>query len=72
MGALLHPPPPRGDARGNRYSVPPQLHVVYPGSSTGAVSLLDRLLHHATTVVTTGQSYRMRDAKTRAGGRPST
>lgn len=39
---------------------------------TTAVSLLDRLLHHATTVVTTGQSYRMRDAKTRTGGRPST
>ena len=39
---------------------------------TTAVSLLDRLLHHATTVVTTGQSYRMRDAKTRTGGRPTT
>ncbi len=38
---------------------------------TTAVSLLDRLLHHATTVVTTGQSYRMRDAKTRTGGRPT-
>jgi len=35
---------------------------------TTAVSLLDRLLHHATTVVTSGQSYRMRDAKTRTGG----
>ncbi len=39
---------------------------------TTAVSLLDRLLHDATTVVTTGQSYRMRDAKTRTGSRPST
>jgi DNA replication protein DnaC len=38
---------------------------------TTAVSLLDRLLHHATTVVTNGQSYRMREAKTRTGGRPS-
>ncbi len=37
---------------------------------TTAVSLLDRLLHHATTVVTTGQSYRMRDAKTRARTQP--
>lgn len=39
---------------------------------TTAVSLLDRLLHHATTVVTSGQSYRMREAKTRSGGRPTT
>ena len=39
---------------------------------TTAVSLLDRLLHHATTVVTSGQSYRMRDARTRTGGRPTT
>jgi DNA replication protein DnaC len=39
---------------------------------TTAVSLLDRLLHHATTVVTSGQSYRMREAKTRIGGNPRT
>jgi len=39
---------------------------------TTAVSLLDRLLHHATTVVTSGQSYRMRDAKTRTGGTQKT
>ena len=39
---------------------------------TTAVSLLDRLLHHATTVVTSGQSYRMREAKTRTGGTPKT
>lgn len=39
---------------------------------TTAVSLLDRLLHHATTVVTSGQSYRMREAKTRTGGSPTT
>lgn len=39
---------------------------------TTAVSLLDRLLHHATTVVTSGDSYRMREAKTRTGGRPTT
>jgi DNA replication protein DnaC len=37
---------------------------------TTAVSLLDRLLHHATTVVTSGQSYRMREAETRTGGTP--
>lgn len=39
---------------------------------TTAVSLLDRLLHHATTVVTSGQSYRMREARTRTGGSPTT
>jgi DNA replication protein DnaC len=39
---------------------------------TTAVSLLDRLLHHATTVVTSGQSYRMREAKARTGGNPRT
>ena len=38
---------------------------------TTAVSMLDRLLHHATTVVTSGQSYRMREARTRTGGRPT-
>ena len=35
---------------------------------TTAVSLLDRLLHHATTVVTSGESYRMRDARNNRGG----
>ena len=35
---------------------------------TTAVSLLDRFLHHATTVVTSGQSYRMHEAKTKTGG----
>ena len=35
---------------------------------TTAVSMLDRLLHHATTVVTNGQSYRMRQARQRRGG----
>ena len=38
---------------------------------TTAVALLDRLLHHAVTVVTSGDSYRMKEARTRAGG-PST
>src|SRR5882757_7192666 len=32
---------------------------------TTAVSLLDRLLHHANVVVTDGDSYRMREARTR-------
>lgn len=39
---------------------------------TTAVSMLDRLLHHATTVITSGQSYRMRQARTRHGGEPLT
>jgi DNA replication protein DnaC len=30
---------------------------------TTAVSLLDRLLHHANVVVTNGESYRMREAR---------
>jgi DNA replication protein DnaC len=32
---------------------------------TTAVSLLDRLLHHASVVVTDGDSYRMRQARAR-------
>jgi DNA replication protein DnaC len=39
---------------------------------TTAVSILDRLLHHATVVVTTGQSYRMRDARHRRKETPLT
>ena len=42
-----------------------------PEHST-AVSLLDRLLHHNNVVATDGESYRMREARTRPGGRPST
>lgn len=37
---------------------------------TTAVSMLDRLLHHATVVVTDGESYRMRDARQRRGDQP--
>lgn len=36
---------------------------------TTAVSLLDRMLHHATVVTTEGESYRMREARQK-GGRP--
>ena len=32
---------------------------------TTAVSLLDRLLHHAVVVVTSGDSWRMKEARTR-------
>jgi DNA replication protein DnaC len=39
---------------------------------TTAVSILDRLLHHATVVITSGQSHRMRDAKQRRGETPKT
>jgi DNA replication protein DnaC len=38
---------------------------------TTAVSLLDRLLHHAVVVVTEGESHRMKQARTK-GGRPLT
>lgn len=34
--------------------------------------MLDRLLRHATTVATSGRSYRMLQARTRTGGRPTT
>ena len=37
---------------------------------TTAVSLLDRLLHHANVVVTDGDSYRMRQARARTGNPP--
>ena len=36
---------------------------------TTAVSLLDRLLHHASVVVTDGDSYRMREARAKGGTR---
>jgi DNA replication protein DnaC len=39
---------------------------------TTAVSLLDRLLHHCHTVITNGDSYRMRQARTRGGARTTT
>jgi len=34
---------------------------------TTAVSLLDRLLHHANLVITDGESYRMREARAKGG-----
>lgn len=37
-----------------------------------AVALLDRLLHHSITVVTSGDSFRMKEARTRGGGPPTT
>jgi DNA replication protein DnaC len=33
-----------------------------------AVALLDRLLHHSVTVVTSGDSYRIKEARARGGG----
>jgi DNA replication protein DnaC len=41
-----------------------------PEHST-AVSLLDRLLNYNNVVATDGESYRMREARNRQGGRPS-
>lgn len=38
---------------------------------SSAVSLLDRLLHHNNIVATNGESYRMREARTSPGGRPT-
>ena len=38
---------------------------------TTAVSMLDRLLHHCHTVITDGESYRMREARNRGGSRPN-
>lgn len=37
---------------------------------TTTVSMLDRLLHHAVIVVTEGESFRMREARSRGGGLP--
>jgi DNA replication protein DnaC len=39
-------------------------------NETTAVSLLDRLLHHAIVVVTEGESFRMREARSHPGRRP--
>ena len=39
---------------------------------TTAVSILDRLLHHATVVITDGQSHRMKDAQHRKENPPPT
>ena len=36
-----------------------------------AAELLDRLLYHNNIVATDGESYRMREARTRTGGRPT-
>jgi len=38
---------------------------------TTAVSMLDRLLHHAHVVITDGDSYRMRQARTKGGPPPT-
>jgi len=35
-----------------------------------ATSLLDRILHHATVVVTSGESFRMKEARSRSAPRP--
>ncbi len=37
---------------------------------TTAVSMIDRILHHAVVVVTDGESFRMKEARTRGGDLP--
>ncbi len=37
---------------------------------TTAVSMIDRILHHGVVVVTEGESFRMKEAKSRGGGLP--
>jgi DNA replication protein DnaC len=37
---------------------------------TTAVSMIDRILHHTIVVVTEGESFRMKEAKTRGGDPP--
>ena len=44
----------------------------FPSEHTKAVALLDRLLHHATTLATSGDSYRMKEARQRGGALPTT
>jgi hypothetical protein len=45
----------------------PAVPVRFLPEHTTAVSLLDRLLHHANVVVTSGDSYRMRQARAKGG-----
>jgi len=47
-------PPPRHATRGK-----------FLPEHTAAISLLDRLLHHCHTIVTNGDSYRVKQARTR-------
>ena len=37
-----------------------------------AAAMLDRLLHHSVVVVTSGESWRLKEARARASARPST
>jgi hypothetical protein len=39
---------------------------------TTSAALLDRLLHHAVVVVTSGESFRLRESRTRGGAHPPT
>lgn len=65
-----HVPTGRQTAPGDRHWAFEGWGRFLPDHST-AVSLLDRLLHHNHVVVTDGESYRMRQARGRSGGRPS-
>ena len=43
----------------------------FPPDHSTSDTLLNRLLHPNNVVATDGESYRMREARTRSGGRPS-
>jgi hypothetical protein len=57
---------------------PPRIALAAPGAGsipaeqTTAVSILDRLLHHATVVIADSESYRMEDAQHRKEAAPPT
>jgi DNA replication protein DnaC len=42
-----------------------------PARTRRPVSLLDRLVHHNNVIATEGESYRMREARAKTGGRPT-
>ncbi len=58
------------------YECPLGMHPRWPSESrvrflpehATAVSLLDRLLHHANVVITDGESHRVREARSRRTG----
>jgi DNA replication protein DnaC len=45
--------------------------TIFP-SATCATALIDRVIHHADVIAIEGESYRLREAKERAAGRPTT
>jgi DNA replication protein DnaC len=43
--------------------------TIFP-SATCATALIDRVIHHADVIAIEGESYRLREARERAGQRP--